>query len=144
MRSAIPNSATTCKQREVQQLVVNCMIWMFAAKAASAFIGKHLQGEGDRIDCAIIGQTPCFCAPTQLLSRKDGTVRTLDDYFIAGISRADFRLIAPNTVETEVWGDKSVPASVKPDALPLLRSLRKSKPFSIDCARGRVFKPDEP
>lgn len=83
-------------------------------------------------------------APTQFLSRKDGTVRSLDDYFTPGISKADFRLVAPNTVETEVWEDKSVPVSIKLDALPLLRSWRKSKPFSIDCAGGRVFKPDQP
>lgn len=32
-------------------------------------------------------------APTQFLSRKDRTVRTLDDYFFeAGISKADFHL----------------------------------------------------
>src|SRR5271157_1846256 len=37
-------------------------------------------------------------APTQFLSRKDGTVRTLDDYFELGISMADFRLVAPHTV----------------------------------------------
>jgi hypothetical protein len=83
-------------------------------------------------------------APTQFLTRKDGTVRTLDDYFAAGISNADFRLVAPNTVETEVWEDKSVPVSVKLDGLPPVRSWRKSKPFSIDCAGGRVFKPDQP
>src|SRR5208282_3641351 len=45
-------------------------------------------------------------APTQFLSRKDGTIRSLDDYFLAaGISKADFELIAPNTVKTEVWKD---------------------------------------
>ena len=84
-------------------------------------------------------------APTQFLSRKDGTVRSLDDYFAAaGISKADFQLIAPNTVKTEVWEDKSVPVSVELDALPRLRSWRKSNPFSIDCAGGRVFKPEQP
>jgi len=83
-------------------------------------------------------------APTQFLSRKDGTVRTLDDYFVTGISKADFRLIAPNTIKTEVWEGKSVPVSVKLAALPPLRSWRKSKPFSINCAGGHVFKPDQP
>jgi dipeptidyl aminopeptidase/acylaminoacyl peptidase len=84
-------------------------------------------------------------APTQFLSRKDGTVRSLDDYFSsAGISKNDFRLIAPNTVKTEVWKGKAVPVSVELDALPPLRSWRKSKPFSIDCAGGRVFKPEQP
>jgi hypothetical protein len=84
-------------------------------------------------------------APTQFLSRKDGTIRALDDYFAAaGISNADFRLIAPNTIKTEVWKDKAVPVTVKLDSLPPLRSWRKSKPFSLDCAGGRVFKPDHP
>ena len=82
-------------------------------------------------------------APTQFLSRQDGTVRSLDDYFAAaGISKTDFRLIAPNTVETEVWEDKSVPVSVKLAVLPPLPSRRKSKPFLINCAGGHVFKPD--
>jgi dipeptidyl aminopeptidase/acylaminoacyl peptidase len=81
--------------------------------------------------------------PTQFLSRQDGTVRSLDDYFAAaGISKTDFRLIAPNTVETEVWEDKSVPVSVKLAVLPPLPSRRKSKPFLINCAGGHVFKPD--
>jgi hypothetical protein len=63
--------------------------------------------------------------PTQFLSRNDGTIRSLDDYFAsAGISNADFRLIAPNTIKTEVWKDKAVPVTVKLDALPPLRSWR--------------------
>jgi dipeptidyl aminopeptidase/acylaminoacyl peptidase len=84
-------------------------------------------------------------APTQFLSRKDGTVRTLDDYFELGISKADFRLVAPNTVKTEVWGEgKSGSVSVNLAFLPPLRSWRKSKPFLINCVGGRVFKPDQP
>jgi hypothetical protein len=84
-------------------------------------------------------------APTQFLSRKDGKIHTLDDYFAAaGISNADFRLIAPNTIKTEVWNEKAVPVTVKLDALPALSSWRKSKPFSLDCAGSRVFKPDQP
>src|SRR6266852_3314275 len=84
-------------------------------------------------------------APTQFLSRKDKTVRTLDDYFFeAGISKADFQLIAPNTVKTEVWEGKSVLVSVKLAALPPLRSWRKSKPFTLDCVGGHVFKLDGP
>jgi dipeptidyl aminopeptidase/acylaminoacyl peptidase len=79
-------------------------------------------------------------APTQFLSRKDGTVRSLDDYFAPGISRADFRLVASNTVKTEVWKeDKSIPVSVELAVLPPLRSR---KPFLINCAGGRIFKPD--
>ena len=82
-------------------------------------------------------------APTQFLSRKDGTIRSLDDYFeSAGISNSNFQLSAPNTIKTEVWKDKVVPVTVKLDALPPLRSWRKSKPFLINCAGGRGFKPD--
>jgi hypothetical protein len=84
-------------------------------------------------------------APTQFLSRGDGTVRTLDDYFTAsGISQAEFRLVAPNTIKTEILRDKSIPVSVKLGNLPPLRSWRKSKPFSIACTGGRVFKPGQP
>ena len=83
-------------------------------------------------------------APTQFLSREDGTVRTLDDYFAAGISKAEFRLVAPSVVKTEVAEDKSVAVSVNLAALPPLRSWRKSKPFSMHCMGGRVFKPDQP
>jgi hypothetical protein len=84
-------------------------------------------------------------APTQFLSRSDGTVRTLDDYFEAsGIAKAEFRLVAPNIVKTEILRDKSIPLSVNLAKLPPLRSWRKSKPFSIAGAVGRVFKPDEP
>src|SRR5216684_6237355 len=58
-------------------------------------------------------------APTQFLSRKDGKIRTLDDYSAgAGISNADFQLIAPNTIKTEVWKDQqAVPVTLKLDAL---------------------------
>ena len=84
-------------------------------------------------------------APTQFLNRKDGRVRTLDDYFEFGISKADFRIIAPSTVNTELMGvEKPIPVSVNLAALPPLRSWRKSKPFSIDCVGGHVFKPDQP
>jgi hypothetical protein len=84
-------------------------------------------------------------APTQFLSRKDATVRSLDDYFSAsGISKNDFRIVAPDIVKTEVSRDKSVPVSIKLSSLPPLRSWRKSNPFSIACVGGRVFKPDQP
>ena len=50
-------------------------------------------------------------------------MRTLDDYFAAaGIFTVDFRLVAPNTVKTEVWEGKSVPVSVKLAVLLPLRS----------------------
>ena len=58
-QTSSPSSQCALEQ-EVQQLVANCMIWMFAAKAASAFIGKHLKGESDSIGCAIIGQHRCI------------------------------------------------------------------------------------
>jgi hypothetical protein len=81
-------------------------------------------------------------APTQFLSRNDATIRSLDDYFAAaGISKSDFLLIGPNTIETEVWEGKSVPVSVKLAVLPPLR-LRKSKPLLINCVGGHFFKPD--
>lgn len=85
-------------------------------------------------------------APTQFLSRKDGSVRTVDDYFVGGITKANFRLVAPNTLKTEVQasGGKLVPASIKLMALPPLRSWKKSKPFLLDCVGGHVFKPDQP
>lgn len=83
-------------------------------------------------------------APTQFLSRKDGKIRTLDDYIAgAGISTVDFRLIAPNTIKTEVWKDQqAVPVTLKLDALPAPRSWKKSTPFSLDCAGSRIFRPD--
>ena len=81
-------------------------------------------------------------ALTQFLSRNDGTVRSLDDYFAPGISKADFRLVAPNTVKTEVWReDKSTAVSIELAGLPPLRS---AKPFLINCLGGRVFRPDQP
>lgn len=85
-------------------------------------------------------------APTQFLSREDGKIRTLDDYVEgAGISNADFQLIAPNTVKTEAWkNQQAVTVTLKLDALPAPRSWRKAMPFTLDCAQSRVFKPDQP
>ena len=84
-------------------------------------------------------------SPTQFFSRKDETIRSLDDYFAAaGISKSDFEVIAPNTVKTEVWEGKAVPVSVELANLPPLRSWRKPKPFSISCRGGRVFRPEQP
>jgi hypothetical protein len=51
-----------------------------------------------------------------------------------------FQLIAPNTVKTEVWEGKSV--SVKRDALPALRSWRRTKPLIVDCKGGRINRVD--
>jgi dipeptidyl aminopeptidase/acylaminoacyl peptidase len=85
-------------------------------------------------------------APTQFLSRKDRKLRTLDDYFVGGITKANFSLVAPNTVRTEGRNadGEIVPASVKLTALPPLRSWRKSKPFVLDCVSGHVFTPEQP
>lgn len=80
-------------------------------------------------------------APTEFLSRKDGVVRSLDDYFeAAGVSNADFHVEAPHTVTTEVWVDKDMPVSIDLAHLPPLRSWRKSKPFSVACTGGRTHK----
>ena len=75
-------------------------------------------------------------APTQFYSRKDGIIRSLDDYFEPGISKAHFHLIAPNTVKTEAFEGK--PVSVKLGALPALTSKRRTKPFLVDCKGGRL------
>jgi hypothetical protein len=84
-------------------------------------------------------------SPTQFLSRRDGTIRSLDDYFAAaGVCKSDFQIVAPNTVNTEVWEDKAVPVSVELAHLPPLSSPRKSRPFSIVCGEGRIFRPDQP
>ena len=77
-------------------------------------------------------------APTEFYSRRDGTIRELDDYFQPGISKADFQLIAPNTVRTEALEGK--PVSVKLDALPVLPSRRRTKPFLVDCKGGRLYR----
>lgn len=84
--------------------------------------------------------------PTQFLSRENGKIRTLDDYVEgAGISNADFQLIAPSTVKTEVWkGQQAVAVTLKLDALPAPRSWRKATPFILDCVGSRVFKTDQP
>jgi hypothetical protein len=83
--------------------------------------------------------------PTQFFSRKDGIVRTLDDYFQSEITKAEFRLIAPNTVKTEILeGAKSSPVSVRLDAPPALRSWRRNKPFSLNCKGAAVIKVEQP
>ena len=81
-------------------------------------------------------------APTQFYSRKEGFVHSLDDYFESGITSADFQLITPNTVKTEIRDGKSV--SVKLDALPALRSWRRAKPFIVECKGGRSIRVEQP
>ena len=83
-------------------------------------------------------------SPTQFYSRKDGTVRSLNDYFEAGISESDFRIIAPNTVKTKVWEDKAVPVSVMLDKPPRARYGGGNKPFTIRCMEGAEVKVEDP
>lgn len=85
-------------------------------------------------------------APTQFLSRGDGKVRSLDDYFEIGITSPDFRIIAPNTIRIEVQSEAETPvsASVKLSALPRLRSWRRSRPFALKCTGSRIFRLDNP
>ena len=59
------------------------------------------------------------------------------------MSKADLRLFAPNTIRTDVCKEKVVPVTIKLDTLPS-PVLGKSKPFSLDCAGGRVVKPNQP
>lgn len=83
-------------------------------------------------------------APTQFYSRKTQAIRTLDDYLDgAGISNPDFSLEPPDTLHTEVWEGKDVPASVQLDSIGK-SSLRRAKPFFVDCVGGRVLRVEEP
>jgi hypothetical protein len=68
-------------------------------------------------------------ASTEFYSQRDGTVRSLDDYSKSEITKAAFQTVAPNTVKTERAGDgdKTLPVSIKLDALPALRSWRRKK-----------------
>jgi hypothetical protein len=84
-------------------------------------------------------------APTQFYSRAPGIVRTLDDYLGgAGISSSDFKLTAPNIVKTAIFLlEKEEAVSVRLDTLSMTPK-RRSKPFSIACAGGRVLRPEGP
>jgi hypothetical protein len=79
-------------------------------------------------------------APTPFYSRASGRVRELDDFFdAAGIASADFKLIAPNTVETTILREKEEAVSVRLDSLP--RAPKHTRRiFSITCAGGRALK----
>lgn len=81
-------------------------------------------------------------APTEFYSRREGTVHSLDDYFESGITSADFQLIAPNTVKSQIQDNKSV--SVKLDALPALKSWRRAKPFIVECRGGHAIRVHHP
>ena len=85
-------------------------------------------------------------APTEFYSQRDGTVRSLDDYFKSEITKAAFQIVAPNTVKTERAGvdDKALPASIRLDALPALRSWRRTNPFLLRCEEGRSIKVEQP
>jgi hypothetical protein len=83
--------------------------------------------------------------PTQFFNRDDRTIRTLDDYFAgSGISEAEFSLVEPHTVKTQPLKDKAMPVSINLSVLPRLASWRKDKPFLVNCASGKVFRPDQP
>jgi len=93
------------------------------------------------------GHSPMH-VPTQFLSLKDGTVRSLDDYFAAGVvASPNFKIIAPHTVKVEVAGTdgKAWDAFVKLSSPRPLRAASGSKPSLLECTAGRVFKlGDEP
>jgi hypothetical protein len=83
-------------------------------------------------------------APTQFYDRTSGKVRTLDDFLSgSGISKSDFRIVAPDIVRTEVWENKGVPVSIRLSRLPDA-SHRVSKPFSQVCSSGRVIVVESP
>lgn len=78
--------------------------------------------------------------PTQFYDRADGVVRSLDDYFPKGISKADFLLVAPNTIETEAWRGRPVPITVSLAVLSAARRSKATRPFVVSCEGGRVVK----
>jgi len=90
------------------------------------------------------GHSPMH-VPTQFLSLKDGTVRSLDDCFAAGVvASPNFKIIPPHTVRVQVadTDGRLADASVTLSSLPQLRTARESK---LECTAGRVFKlGDEP
>jgi hypothetical protein len=78
-------------------------------------------------------------AQTSFYSRASGRVRDLDDFFdSAGIASADFKLVAPNTVETTILREKEEPVSLRLDSLPKAKHAWRGLP--ITCAGGRVLK----
>ncbi len=92
--------------------------WLIAARSMN---GGKLQGWG--------------------YGQRDGPDNSNSQYALLGLHEG---YLAGAEVKPEVWEGKSVPVSVKLTALPPLRSWRKSKPFSVDCIGGRVFKLDGP
>ena len=78
--------------------------------------------------------------PTDFYDRIHGVLRSLDNYFPEGISKADFLLVAPNTVETEVWRGRPVPISVSLAALPAAQNSKATRPFVLNCQGGRAVK----
>lgn len=78
--------------------------------------------------------------PTQFYDRAQGILRSLDDYFPGGISKADFLLVAPNTIETEAWRGRSMPITVSLAVLPAARGTEGRRPFVVSCEGGRVVK----
>lgn len=79
-------------------------------------------------------------APTLFYSERNNEIRSLDGYAdAAGISKADFTLLPPNTVVTEVQREESVPIQFRLDSL--VSSDHKSK-HSLSCTGGKVIHPN--
>ena len=78
--------------------------------------------------------------PTQFYDQAKGVLRSLDDYFPEGISKADFLLVAPNTIETEAWRGRPVPITASLAVLPAARRSKATRPFVVNCEGGRVVK----
>ena len=80
-------------------------------------------------------------APTLFYNAKSQAIFSLDEYVTgAGISKGDFTLMAPNTVLTEAWTGKAVPASFKLSELST-ESRSSHRPFS--CIAGKVIRPTD-
>jgi hypothetical protein len=82
-------------------------------------------------------------APTYFYNRKTRFIHSLDDYQDgAGIANGDFKLVAPNTVETEIQKENLIPIRFKLSSLSK-RIGSRAKPFRFSCAQGRQFRYDK-
>ena len=78
-------------------------------------------------------------APTLFSSAQSKAVYSLDSYVEAsGISKAEFMLEAPNTVQTEAWKEKAVPVSFHLDKL---KTDGRGSHRSLECIAGRIIRP---
>jgi hypothetical protein len=79
-------------------------------------------------------------APTLFYNIRDNTLRSLDSYVDAGISKGAFTLKEPNVVLTEVWRDQEPkPIKFRLDSL----TGGKRKPQNVlRCAGGKLIKPE--